>query len=137
MRHVSAVLYVQSLLRISHDVGSNTGPSGGEGGREEAGDPLTNGDGDQRYAVGSGGGNFTEVEECLWLRVFGAVELHAQPRRTEPGQGPTSPDLVPVDKAIAAVENIFGPGSSTSGGGSFSSAAMTPRKRKSAGGRCA
>ncbi|CAM9234871.1 unnamed protein product, partial [Hapterophycus canaliculatus] len=50
----------------------------------------------------------SEIEESLWLRVFGAVERHAMPCRAEPRQGPTPAHLVPLEKAVAAIENIFG-----------------------------
>lgn len=56
------------------------------------------------------GGNpsFSDAEECLWLRVFAAVERYARPCRSEPRQGPTQPDLVPLETAVSAVYEIFG-----------------------------
>lgn len=72
--------------------------------------------------------SFSEVEECLWLRVFGAVERHATPCRAEPRQGPTSPHLVPLDKAVAAIEEIFG-------GERTPPAVTSPQPSNAAGGR--
>ncbi|CAM9317290.1 unnamed protein product, partial [Ectocarpus sp. 8 AP-2014] len=118
----TALKQFQSLLCVRSGEGSNGDGSspGGFGGRGEidpsaasahnskAGDatvsPTESGSGD-------GGGvqdGFSEIEECLWLRVFAAVESHATPCRTEPRQGPTPAHLVPLDKAIASVEEIFG-----------------------------
>lgn len=65
-------------------------------------------------AKGGGGGRgavhgfFSEIEECLWLRVFSAVEVYAKPSRTDPRQGPTPPHLVPLGKAVASIEEILG-----------------------------
>ena len=85
---------------------------------------TTHGDHD---AAASSRAGFSEVEECLWLRVFGAVEGHAAPCRTEPRQGPTPPHLVPLDKAVAAIGEIFG--------GEKSPAPTTsPRTSKNTGG---
>lgn len=53
---------------------------------------------------------FSDAEECLWLRVFAAVETYARPCRTEPHQGPTKPELVPLEKAVSAVNEVFGQG---------------------------
>lgn len=53
-------------------------------------------------------GSFSEIEECLWLRVFSAIESHATPCRTEPRHGPTPPHLIPLTKAVASVQEIFG-----------------------------
>lgn len=75
-----------------------------------------------------GGGNgtmqnsFSEAEECLWLRVFSAVEKYAKPCRTEPRQGPTPPHLVPLGEAVASIEEIFG--------GEREPAATNPKKQK-------
>lgn len=52
--------------------------------------------------------SFSEIEECLWLRVFSAVERHATPCRAEPRNGPTPPHLVPLARAVASIEEIFG-----------------------------
>ncbi|CAB1098948.1 unnamed protein product [Ectocarpus sp. CCAP 1310/34] len=71
---------------------------------DATGSPTESGSGDG----GGGQDGFSEIEECLWLRVFAAVESHATPCRTEPRQGPTPAHLVPLDKAIASVEEIFG-----------------------------
>lgn len=84
---------------------------------------------DTKGGGGGGGalhGSFSEVEECLWLRVFSAVGRYAIPCRTEPRQGPTPPDLVPLGKAVASIEEIFG-------GEREPAATSLPKRRTSTG----
>ncbi|CAM9875144.1 unnamed protein product, partial [Discosporangium mesarthrocarpum] len=53
---------------------------------------------------------WTNIEECLWLRVFGCIERYVKPRREEPvGQAMTSVDLIPLHEAIQTINRVFGP----------------------------
>lgn len=86
---------------------------------------------DNTKGGGAGGAThcgFSETEECLWLRVFSAVERYAKPCRTEPRQGPTPPHLVPLEIAVSSVEEIFG--------GERDTAATNPPKTNTSKRRC-
>lgn len=118
---------------MSDGIRSHVESSDNGGGRGVSGDNATNTD-DTRPNL-FGGGNFTEAEECLWLRVFGAVERYARPSRTDPKQGPTPFDLVPLEKAVSIIEDIFGRSSSSESAQANSSSETALGSKKEVTGR--
>lgn len=131
---------IQRILRIIEDTGS---PKGVRADNDDSGCDGNSGEAQTTYGDGGGGeggdgwgsSNFTDAEECLWLRVFGALELYARPCRSDPQHVPTPPDLVPLDKAVSVVEEIFGcrsPGLRSAG----LAAGPASQQRTDAGRRC-
>lgn len=82
---------------------------------------------DNDTARNYGNPSFSTTEECLWLRLFEAVESHTRPCRTEPQQGPTKPELVPLETAVSAVLTVFGQDSGATPGAGADAAAVRAR----------
>lgn len=116
----------QKLLGIGDAMTSKDRPRSRSAARaHDVADDIMNDEEVQQGSIddcGDGGGsrgsdgNFTETEECLWIRVFGALEVHARPCRAESTKGQTQPDLVPLASAISVVRDTFGDGRGSGGG---------------------
>lgn len=102
------------LLRAGGDmcgIVADGGSGGGHAGdRDDEDGGIAGNDHDNNSGTNArgGGAHFTDAEECLWLRIFSAMERHSRPCRTEPRQGPMEPELMPVEEAVSTVRKVFG-----------------------------
>lgn len=99
------------------------------GEQEENNSMNQGGENDSSYDNGWSSACFTEAEECLWLRVFSALETYTRPFRSNNRKELAPLDLVPLQRAVSVIKEIFGQGSPAEAG-SFPMTTEISKKRR-------
>lgn len=125
---VSHISRLQSLLQLNAGTRNHAQAVGRREGNNRMDQDGRNA---SSYGDGGSGACFTEAGECLWLRVFSALETYARPFRSGDRKERAPLDLVPLQRAVSAIEEIFGRGSPAEAGSSLMSTAISKKREDS------